>query len=114
MVEAARRSCERRCADARIPAARLGEDEGEEEAQPSRFMTDGFSKLLDPEGYPGIQPPWGTLNAIDLDTGEYAWSVPLGEYPQLAAQGLVATGHVRDSRPAVHRDCGERREGTER
>ena len=53
------------------------------------FITDGFHKLLDPDGYPGIEPPWGTLSAIDLDTGDYAWKVPIGEYPELASRGAT-------------------------
>jgi quinoprotein glucose dehydrogenase len=39
-----------------------------------------------------VAPPWGTLNAIDLNTGKYAWKVPLGEIPELAAKGLTNTG----------------------
>ena len=52
----------------------------------------GYRKFLDPDGYPAVTPPWGTLNAIDLDTGEYLWTVPFGEYPELVARGLEATG----------------------
>ena len=52
----------------------------------------GFKKLLDDQGRPGGKPPWGTLNAIDLSTGKIAWTVPLGEYPELVAQGLPPTG----------------------
>ena len=44
------------------------------------------------EGYPGIKPPWGTLNAINLNTGRFAWTIPFGEYPKLAAQGVTGTG----------------------
>jgi quinoprotein glucose dehydrogenase len=39
-----------------------------------------------------VAPPWGTLNAINHNTGEYLWRIPLGEYPELAAQGLKNTG----------------------
>src|SRR4029079_19787844 len=46
----------------------------------------------DPYGAPAIAPPWGTLNAIDLNKGEILWKVPLGEYPQLAAKGIHNTG----------------------
>jgi quinoprotein glucose dehydrogenase len=48
-----------------------------------KFRFKGYHKFLDPEGYPAIAPPWGTLNAINLNTGEYAWRIPLGEYPSL-------------------------------
>jgi quinoprotein glucose dehydrogenase len=48
------------------------------------YQTDGYNKFLDPDGYPAVKPPWGTLNAIDLNTGEYRWQQPFGEFPQLA------------------------------
>lgn len=51
-----------------------------------RFRFTGYHKFVDPDGYPAIAPPWGTLNAINLNTGEYAWRIPLGEYPDLAAK----------------------------
>jgi quinoprotein glucose dehydrogenase len=46
----------------------------------------------DKDGYPGIKPPWGTLNAVNLNTGEIAWTVPLGVFPELVKQGLPPTG----------------------
>jgi membrane-bound PQQ-dependent dehydrogenase (glucose/quinate/shikimate family) len=46
----------------------------------------------DPHGWPCQQPPWGTLSAIDVSTGEYAWKVPLGQVDELVAQGLPRTG----------------------
>lgn len=60
-----------------------------------------WRKLRDPDGYPGIIPPWGTLNAIDLASGDYLWRVPLGEYPELAAQGLKDTGSENYGGPLV-------------
>ncbi len=66
-----------------------------------RFRSTGYKKVLTPDGYPAITPPWGTLNAINLDTGEYAWKVPLGEYPELAALGLIHTGSENYGGPIV-------------
>ncbi len=48
--------------------------------------------FTDHEGYPAISPPWGTLNAIDLNRGEILWKVPLGEYPELVNRGIRNTG----------------------
>ncbi|MBW3545798.1 MAG: PQQ-binding-like beta-propeller repeat protein, partial [Bacteroidetes bacterium] len=44
------------------------------------YVSTGYIRFLDKEGYPGIKPPWGTLNAIDLNSGKLLWKVPLGEY----------------------------------
>ncbi len=52
-----------------------------------KYHFTGYHKFLDSEGYPAVAPPWGTLNAINLNTGEFAWKIPLGEYPELAAKG---------------------------
>jgi quinoprotein glucose dehydrogenase len=61
----------------------------------------GYKKFLDPDGYPAVAPPWGTLNAIDLKTGKYLWRIPLGEYPELAAKGGKPTGSENYGGPVV-------------
>ena len=74
---------------------------GQARAPRSPYRFTGYSKFLDPDGYPAVAPPWGTLNAIDLNTGRYAWRIPLGEYPELAAKGLKNTGTENYGGPIV-------------
>lgn len=52
----------------------------------------GYNRWFDPDGYPAVKPPWGTLNAIDLNSGEYLWRTTLGEFPELTARGVPPTG----------------------
>lgn len=66
-----------------------------------KYRFTGYRKFLDPDGYPAIAPPWGTLTAIDLNTGEHRWTRPLGEYPELAAQGMKDTGSENYGGPVV-------------
>ena len=61
----------------------------------------GYKKFLDPDGYPAVLPPWGTLNAIDLNTGNYVWKIPFGYYPALAAKGMKNTGTENYGGPIV-------------
>lgn len=56
------------------------------------YSMTGYNRFLDKDGYPGIKPPWGTLNAVDLNTGKLLWKVPLGEYPELTKLGIPITG----------------------
>jgi quinoprotein glucose dehydrogenase len=65
------------------------------------FLPNGMVQFRDPENFPAIQPPWGTLNAIDLNTGEYRWSVPLGYYPSLHQEGEPPTGTENHGGPLV-------------
>ena len=64
----------------------------QEEGASEAFRPTGYARFLDKDGYPAIKPPWGLLNAIDLNRGEILWQVPLGEYPELTAQGIPQTG----------------------
>jgi quinoprotein glucose dehydrogenase len=66
-----------------------------------RYRFSGYTRFHDPDGYPAIAPPWGTLNAINLNTGEYAWKISLGEYPDLAAKGIKNTGSENYGGPIV-------------
>jgi quinoprotein glucose dehydrogenase len=51
-----------------------------------------FSHFNDIEGRPAIKPPWGSLNAIDLNTGEYVWRITIGNHPELQEKGAPETG----------------------
>ena len=66
-----------------------------------KYRFAGYERFLDHERYPAIAPPWGTLNAIDLNTGEYVWKIPLGEYPELVEQGMKDTGSENYGGPVV-------------
>jgi len=61
----------------------------------------GYHRWLDPNGYPAVTPPWGTLNAIDLNSGDRLWTVPLGEFPELTARGIPPTGAENYGGPIV-------------
>lgn len=67
----------------------------------TKYHLTGYKRFYDPEGYPAVTPPWGTLNAINLNTGEYVWKIPFGEYPALAAQGMNTTGTENYGGPIV-------------
>jgi quinoprotein glucose dehydrogenase len=81
-------------------ASRSDDDEEVEEAEPP-YVFAGFRRWFDREGYPAIEPPWGTLNAVDMNTGELLWKVPLGEYPELTARGIPPTGTENYGGPVV-------------
>jgi len=56
------------------------------------YSMTGYNRFTDPNGLPAVKPPWGTLNAINLHTGEYQWTVPLGEIDSLTQKGIPVTG----------------------
>ena len=60
-----------------------------------------YNKFLTPEGYPAISPPWGSLTAINLNTGEQVWKIPFGEFESLKARGIPATGRENYGGPVV-------------
>ena len=73
----------------------------ERKPERQKYHFTGYHRFYDPEGYPAVVPPWGTLNAIDLNTGDYVWKIPLGEYPELAAKGIRNTGTENYGGPLV-------------
>jgi quinoprotein glucose dehydrogenase len=66
---------------------------------PYQFV--GYERWRDPDGYPAVKPPWGTLSAIDLNTGEYRWRITLGTHPELAKAGALPTGTEQYGGPIV-------------
>src|SRR5690606_7731240 len=57
-----------------------------------RYVLNGYRLFTDQEGFPASRPPWGTLNAVDLNTMTVKWKVPLGSYPELKERGVEDTG----------------------
>jgi quinoprotein glucose dehydrogenase len=60
-----------------------------------------YAEIKDPEGHPAIKPPWGTLSAINLNTGEYEWTIPVGNFPELQKKGEAITGAAGSPGPIV-------------
>jgi quinoprotein glucose dehydrogenase len=58
----------------------------------TEYKIKGYIQLKDQHGYPGVKPPWGLLNAVNLNSGEIVWKRPLGEFPELAQKGHKNTG----------------------
>jgi quinoprotein glucose dehydrogenase len=65
------------------------------------YTMSGYKRFVDKEGYPAISPPWGTLNAINLRTGEIAWKAPLGTLEALVKKGIPPTGTENYGAPVV-------------
>ena len=68
-------------------------------ARPYKF--NGYDKFLDNKGYPAITPPWGTLTAIDMNTGKHLWNRVLGEFKELSSKGIAPTGTENYGGPTV-------------
>jgi quinoprotein glucose dehydrogenase len=60
----------------------------------------GYERWRDSAGFPAIAPPWGTLSAIDLNTGRYRWRIPLGQHLALTSNG-APTGTEQYGGPIV-------------
>jgi quinoprotein glucose dehydrogenase len=65
------------------------------------YQMTGYNKFLDQDGLPALSTPWGTLNAIDLNTGKYLWKIPFGQEPLLVKQGITNTGGENYGGPII-------------
>lgn len=65
------------------------------------YKMTGYNKFLDNRGLPAIAPPWGTLNAIDLNTGRQLWRIPFGNEPLLEKEGIKGTGSENYGGPVI-------------
>jgi quinoprotein glucose dehydrogenase len=75
------------------PASDTGSYPGERtRATLAHYEFVGYERWRDSTGHPAVKPPWGTLSAIDLNTGEYRWRIALGEFADLKARGIPPTG----------------------
>ena len=84
--------------DATIDAPQI--TDGEE--KPKRFMNiTPYRTWSDPSGNPAMKAPWNTLNALNLNTGEYDWQIPLGNDEKLQEEGGPDTGLLARSGPMV-------------
>ncbi|SHG52817.1 pyrroloquinoline quinone-dependent dehydrogenase [Flagellimonas flava] len=65
------------------------------------YAVAGFGRFKDNRGFPVVKPPWGTLNALDLNTGEYLWQVPLGHEEKLNDPNIPVSGTENYGGPVI-------------
>lgn len=65
------------------------------------YKSTGYNKFLDNKGLPAISPPWGTMSAIDLNTGEFLWKIPFGYEESLKNKGIENTGVENYGGPVI-------------
>jgi len=68
---------------------------------PTYLNLTAYAPFADVNGNPAVKPPWGTLNAIDLNTGEYLWKITVGNFPALQKKGESITGTESSPGPIV-------------
>lgn len=83
-------------------AVKNGKKEGNTEDSATRYLNvTAYRSFKDKDGNPGIKPPWGTLNAINLNTGEYEWKIPVGNIEKLQKENDPITGSQSMTGPIV-------------
>ncbi|MEL6253759.1 MAG: PQQ-binding-like beta-propeller repeat protein [Bacteroidota bacterium] len=65
------------------------------------YAISGFGRFKDISGFPAVKPPWGTLNAIDLNSGEYLWKIPLGHDKSLTEHMDTNSGTENYGGPVI-------------
>ncbi len=78
---------------------RIDDDAGEQSE--TAYIFGGYTPFMDDRYYPAVKPPWGTLTAIDLNSGKRLWQRTLGEYAALTAEGIPPTGTRNFGGPVV-------------
>jgi quinoprotein glucose dehydrogenase len=74
----------------RLPAAaRTAKPKPPRPTSPFEFV--GYERWRDSSGLPTIKPPWGTLTAIDLNTGEHRWRITLGHHPAVTNGSMTGS-----------------------
>lgn len=68
---------------------------------PLPYKFKGYTRFNDSDGFPAISPPWGTMHAINLNTGDFVWSITLGDTPEFKEQGFPPTGCENYGGPVV-------------
>ncbi|MDC6365784.1 MULTISPECIES: pyrroloquinoline quinone-dependent dehydrogenase [Flavobacteriaceae] len=71
------------------------------DSYPLPYKFTGYARFLDSNGYPAISPPWGTMHAIDLNTGDFIWSITFGDTPELRKEGQPVTGSENYGGPII-------------
>ena len=49
----------------------------------------GYIRFKTKDGWPAIRPPWGSLNAININSGKIEWKIPLGEEKKFKDKGII-------------------------
>jgi quinoprotein glucose dehydrogenase len=67
----------------------------------TNYINTGYPDFVGGDNLPASAPPWGTLNAVDLNTGRIRWRIPLGDYPQALERGIQGKGAANYGGPVA-------------